>query len=309
MSCADVHEYPIVNCPTGGPAPLPLPELWRPLVMGYLDWLAAIGRPRSTQNTRRSHLGRMTRALPANPFDTTPTDVSDWFSKQIHWGIETRRGYRNTVVGFFRWCWTEGRLPDDLGAQLPTVKAAAPAPRPAPDRVWAATCLASDHPRVTLMLRLAVEAGLRRAEVAQVSTDDLIDGFDGAQLIVHGKGNRQRLIPITDELADAIRAGAPGHTPGSVDTGWLFPGNEDGHLSARYVGKLCAQAMPGVWTMHSLRHRFATNAYRGTRNLRAVQMLLGHSSVAVTERYTAVDDREIRAAMEAAACSSAPPDM
>jgi integrase/recombinase XerC len=41
-------------------------------------------------------------------------------------------------------------------------------------------------------------------------------------------------------------------------------------------------------------------AYRGTRNLRAVQVLLGHTSIATTERYTAVDDSEIRAAMVAA---------
>ncbi|WP_241666389.1 tyrosine-type recombinase/integrase [Mycobacterium marseillense] len=45
--------------------------------------------------------------------------------------------------------------------------------------------------------------------------------------------------------------------------------------------------------MHTLRHRFAT---RGTRNLRAVQTLVGHASIATTERYTAVDDDEIRAA-------------
>jgi site-specific recombinase XerD len=44
----------------------------------------------------------------------------------------------------------------------------------------------------------------------------------------------------------------------------------------------------------------ASRAYRGTRNLRAVQVLLGHASIATTERYTAVDDSEIRAAMVAA---------
>jgi integrase/recombinase XerC len=54
------------------------------------------------------------------------------------------------------------------------------------------------------------------------------------------------------------------------------------------------------WIMHTLRHRFSSRAYRGTRNLRAVQVLLGHSSIATTERYCAVDDDEIRAAMEAA---------
>lgn len=58
--------------------------------------------------------------------------------------------------------------------------------------------------------------------------------------------------------------------------------------------------------MHTLRHRFATRAYRGTRNIRAVQELLGHSSIATTQIYTAVDDEEMRAAMLAAAAPTPP---
>ena len=61
-----------------------------------------------------------------------------------------------------------------------------------------------------------------------------------------------------------------------------------------------ADALPDNWTMHTLRHRFATRAYRGTRNLRAVQVLLGHESIATTERCCAADNSEIRAAMVAA---------
>jgi integrase/recombinase XerC len=82
--------------------------------------------------------------------------------------------------------------------------------------------------------------------------------------------------------------------------GWLFPTASDGHLSVHYVGELVDAVLPDGWSMHTLRHRFASRAYRGTRNLRAVQMLLGHESIATTERYTAVDDNEMRAAMTAA---------
>lgn len=150
------------------------------------------------------------------------------------------------------------------------------------------------------MLRLAAEAGLRRAEIARIHTRDLRHTASGAQLLVHGKGSRERVVPIAADIAELIALGAGGHTPGLGDKGWLFPSTKGGHLGPPRVGGLCAKALPGIWTVHQLRHRFATRAYRGTRNLRAVQELLGHSNLAITERYTAVDDDEMRAAMMAA---------
>lgn len=156
-------------------------------------------------------------------------------------------------------------------------------------------------PRTKIMLRLAAELGLRRAEVAAVHAQHLEDEDSGPILRVKGKGGKIRRIPVSDDLANIIEDGARSYDPHSPRGGFLFPGRIDGHLSPRYVGELCAEAMPGVWTMHTLRHRFATRAYRGTRNLRAVQELLGHSSVATTQRYTAVDEDELRAAMMAAA--------
>lgn len=115
----------------------------------------------------------------------------------------------------------------------------------------------------------------------------------GPQLLIHGKGGKQRIVPISDTLAAAIRAQAPAG-------GWLFPNGEGSHLTAEWVGELVRGVLPPDWTMHTLRHRFSSRAYRGTRNLRAVQVLLGHESIATTERYTAVDDDELRAAMTAA---------
>lgn len=117
---------------------------------------------------------------------------------------------------------------------------------------------------------------------------------------MHGKGGKQRVIPISDSLAGAIRAGAAGHTPGLAPRGWLFPNGTGGHLGVYQVGDLVRQVLPEPWTMHTLRHRFASRAFRGSRNLRAVQVLMGHSSIATTERYLAVDDDEVRAAMLAA---------
>ena len=180
-------------------------------------------------------------------------------------------------------------MPVHLADELPSVREHRGAPRPTPDLVWREALMAAE-PRVALMMRLAAEAGLRRGEVAQVHTRDLIDSVDGTQLLVHGKGGKQRIVPLGDSLAGAIRVQAPAD-------GWVFP-NDSGtdHLTAPWVGCLVRDTLPCGWTMHSLRHRFASRAYRGTRNLRAVQILLGHESVGTTQRYTAVDDDELRAA-------------
>lgn len=176
------------------------------------------------------------------------------------------------------------------------MKPAPPCPRPATDEIWE-NLLANAPAREHLMARLAGEAGLRRAEVAQVHTNDLMPR---PSLIVHGKGRKQRVVPLNDSLAAEIRDRCTELAESPDWNGHLFPGNVDGHLSPVYVGIRISRLMPPGWSMHKARHRFATRAYRGSRNLLAVKTLLGHSSVATTQLYCAVDDDEIRAA---AACA------
>lgn len=277
-----------------------LPPDWVQPVEDYLLTLAAAGRREATLRTRRSYLSHMARELGVPPDAVTADHLVDWFGRQTHWALETRRGYRNAARSFFSWAYRAGRAPVYLGDDLPSVRQHKGPPRPTPDDAWRSALAAAD-PRTKLMLRLAGEAGLRRAEVAQVHTGDLLEyPGGGTQLMVHGKGGKKRVVPIADELADLLQQGAAGHTPGMPAEGWLFPDGAGGHLKPYWVGMLVSGVLPDGYTMHTLRHRFATRAYRGTRNLRAVQTLLGHESIATTERYTAVDDDEIRAAASAA---------
>ena len=90
--------------------------------------------------------------------------------------------------------------------------------------------------------------------------------------LVHGKGDKQRVVPISDDLANAIRE--------YCLNGYLFPGQIEGHISAQWVGATISELMPPGWSMHKLRHRF---------------------SVATTQRYTAVATDEVRAAAMSAA--------
>jgi integrase/recombinase XerC len=143
------------------------------------------------------------------------------------------------------------------------------------------------------MVMLAAQAGLRCVEVSRVHTDDIVQDFEGWSLHVLGKGGRRRVVPLTRRLALELRA---------LPRGYAFPGKIDGHLSAAYVSKLVSRALPDGVTAHMLRHRFASRAYVGAgRDIRAVQELLGHSSVATTQVYTKVPDGALRAGVEGAA--------
>lgn len=203
------------------------------------------------------------------------------------WSRETRRSVYASLRAFFGHV---GRR--DLAECLPSVPAAEPLPRPTPDRELAAALRAADA-RTAMILRLAAEAGLRRSEIAQVHADDVGADLLGSSLLVHGKGGKLREVPISEALAAAIRLRAGG--------GWLLPGAVGGHLSARRVGELATDVLPGGWTLHSLRHRFATRAHAATSDLLAVSRLLGHASVATTQRYVATDAARLRRVANAAA--------
>lgn len=248
--------------------------------------LAAGGRSRQTVELRRAHIAQTARALAGSPSSITAEDLLGWLASRT-WERETRRAHRASLRLFFE---SAGR--PDLVAVVPRVRPAEPLPRPTPDVELASALRVADG-RTALILRLAAEAGLRRGEIAQVHADDLGRDLLGPTLLVHGKGGRRREVPLGDALAAEVRLRAGG--------GWLLPGQINGHLSARRVGELAADVLPGSWTLHSLRHRFASRAHEATHDLIAVSRLLGHASVATTQRYVATDAQRLRRVAQAAA--------
>lgn len=162
---------------------------------------------------------------------------------------------------FFRWLHATGRRADDPAAALPKVRKTRPHPRPCPDvHIYAAMCAANDVER--LMLRLGAEAGLRLSEIAAVHSRDVLEGDAGPSLIVRGKGDKQRIVPISEDLAKRITA-APG---------WLFPGRWRGHVEKSYVSATshgCCRTVGAALAAPPVRHAHVRDHARSAAGLEA----------------------------------------
>lgn len=265
-------------------APVP----WRRSIEGWTDTLKAAGLSAQTIKSRRYKMVHLAALLmPSGPEDVTTEQIVQTFARQ-QWKPETRKAYRNTISSFFRWLHKSGRRSDDPSMDVPRVKKPHAHPRPCPDRYIAAAMeMATSSER--LMIRLGAECGLRRGEIARVHSDDVVADSAGRSLIVRGKGDKQRIVPLPDDLAGIIMDAR----------GYLFPGRFGGHVEESYIGDHISRLLPDGYAAHTLRHRFATTAYAATHDLFVVAELLGHESVETTEHYVAMPDGRLREATAA----------
>jgi integrase/recombinase XerC len=144
------------------------------------------------------------------------------------------------------------------------------------------------------ILELAYSTGIRVSELVGINVTDLQQ--DAGFLLVRGKGRRERLVPVGKVALEAIGqyrnqlrveqpdAGGSANAP-------LFVNQRGGRLTARSVERLVARysravSANGPVGPHALRHSCATHLLEGGADLRAIQELLGHASLATTERYT-----------------------
>ena len=149
--------------------------------------------------------------------------------------------------------------------------------------------------RDTAVLFLLYGCGLRIGEALGLNRDQAPDPAKGEDsMVVTGKGNKQRLVPVLPVVAEAVRdyLDSCPYTLGGDDP--LFVGKRGKRLSARIIQRQMKTVrkylgLPDTATPHALRHSFATHLLAGGGDLRTIQELLGHASLSTTQRYTEVD--------------------
>lgn len=217
---------------------------------------------------------------------------------------------------FFRFLHAEGQRSDDPTATLDSPRKARPLPKTLGvkdvDRLIAqaeADTRETDisagervrRLRLLALLELIYATGMRVSEL--VSLPARVLRRDGQFLIIRGKGNRERLVPLTDGARRAMEAYAAAlaeSLPGEEPSSWLFPADSaSGHLArqvfARELKAVAGRAglSAGAISPHVLRHAFASHLLANGADLRVVQELLGHSDIATTQIYTHVIEERL----------------
>jgi integrase/recombinase XerD len=152
--------------------------------------------------------------------------------------------------------------------------------------------IANDY-RLSALIELLYGSGLRATELVALPRNAVVS--DRPFIIIKGKGDKERLIPISNRARQAVSAWLD-FVP--EKSRFLFPSRE-GHISRirlfQIIKDLAAHAGldPAKVSPHILRHAFATHLLAGGANLRALQSMLGHADIATTQIYTHVDSSKL----------------
>jgi integrase/recombinase XerC/integrase/recombinase XerD len=141
-------------------------------------------------------------------------------------------------------------------------------------------------PRDRLIIRIIYATGVRVSELCSINVEDI--DMDDQMIRVKGKGGKFRMVFIDDEtLVDIDEA------VGNRLSGPLFYGQQGKNISPRTVQHIFTKYAPAGITPHKIRHSYASELYRRSKNLRVVQENLGHASIKTTEVYlhTDLDER------------------
>ncbi len=279
----------------------------------YLDMLAAergagantLAAYRRDLEDLSCHLGRARRSIAAARTADLRASLDELSRRGLKAATAARR--LSAIRQLYRFLYTEGHRRDDPAAVLEGPKRQRALPKvlsvtevdrllqaagrcdaaaPLPARLRAA--------RLACLLEILYATGLRVSEL--VTLPIAAARRDARVIVVRGKGNKERLVPLNDAARRAIADYlALRDASGAARSQWLFPSfGDSGHLTRQHLGRElkslagAAGLRPNQVSPHVLRHAFASHLLHNGADLRVVQTLLGHADISTTQIYTHV---------------------
>ncbi|MDR2685927.1 MAG: site-specific tyrosine recombinase XerD [Rickettsiales bacterium] len=276
----------------------------------FLEMLAAEkGRAKNTIISYQSDLDEIARDCGDINYATS-TILQDYFSDLTKSGMRASSIARkaSALRQFYKFMNLEKIMSENpmQGVELPKRHLALP--KYLSEEDIEALISSADDVRYSLRLRAMIEilyaSGLRVSELVCLPLSAILKD----RLLVHGKGSKERMVPIHQKALDAIAAYMkvrPAFIPrGRKASPFLFPGiGAAGHLTRDgfyKVLKKCAVlagVSPEKVSPHVLRHSFASHLLGGGANLRSIQTMLGHEDISTTQIYTHVLPEKLKSAV------------
>jgi integrase/recombinase XerC len=214
--------------------------------------------------------------------------VTDFFSY-----ITERRDYKpktlhrmiSTLSSFYRYLYTQGVVVANpmLGVERPRIKNQELKYLKHSQVIRLIRSI--EDKRNRLIVRLIYATGVRVSELCAINVEDI--DFEEQTIRVKGKGDKIRTVFVDEETLKDID-----EFIGNKIEGPLFVGQQGNHISPRTVQHIFKENAPDGITPHKIRHSYASELYRRSKNLRVVQENLGHSSIKTTEIYLHTDLEE-----------------
>lgn len=284
----------------------------------FLDMMSAeVGASVNTIAAYRRDLQQFVEICRMPPEKVQTADVSEYvsFLHKKRYAVKSVARKISALRDFFKFLYTEKAININPMAKIMAPKAEKPLPKfLTQQNVLDLIAAAKEKDgargkRLSAMLELMYACGLRVSEL--VGLPEGCINFDKKQILVRGKGNKERLIPVADSALHAVLEYLQ-YRDDFIKNGrksiWLFPSklSKLGHITRdgffkdlQELAIICG-IPPQKISPHVLRHSFATHLLHNGADLRSVQKMLGHEDIATTEIYTHIMPEDLLRVVAAA---------
>lgn len=221
----------------------------------------------------------------------------------------TRKNLLSSYNSFYNYLMTFQGFTENPASKIPSPKKSKTIPKFLTldqskhllDTIYDNTNASDKYGRTKCMIVILINCGLRISELANIKLQDIVDD----RIKIHGKGNKERFVYMNDLTKDAVNYYLDKRLtyPHLVEKDYLFISEHTGkHIGERQMQNIIKKEfeLAGLgnegFSAHKLRHTTATLMYQNGTDIRTIQALLGHESLATTQIYTHIDQKQVKEA-------------